>query len=275
MSNPLLVETVVLWLAIGFYVVATIMNVYGLIFNKEKAERTSYAVMFAGLVVHGTALVYRWQYSGHGPYMTRYEVLSSNAWVGLFLFSVFVRIFPRVRVTSMVVFPAVFLLTALGLFMEPGIKKLPPSLRSVWLVLHVTFYKIALGTLLIALGFSVFYLLRRRTAADWLRKLPEQASLDLYAYRFVGFGFVFWAIAMLAGSIWAYQSWGRFWGWDPVEIWSLVTWFLFGMYLHLRRFHGWQGERAAWFYLFCFFVSIVAIFFTPLLESSIHSAYFQ
>ena len=57
--------------------------------------------------------------------------------------------------------------------------------------------------------------------------------------------------------------------------WSLISWFLFGVYPHLRRFHGWQGEKAAYLYILRFAVSLIAIFFTPLLESSIHAAYFK
>ena len=107
----------------------------------------------------------------------------------------------------------------------------------------------------------------------WLQRLPDLDTIDTYAYRFVGFGFIFWAIAVLTGSIWAYQSWGRFWGWDPVETWSLITWISFGIYLHLRRFYGWKGEKAAYFFIACFFISVISLFFTPYLESSIHSGY--
>ena len=164
---------------------------------------------------------------------------------------------------------------AIGIFTRPEIKDLPPTFRGIWLVLHIAFYKIALSALVVALAFSVFYLLRVRGRLAWLRSLPELPAVDLYAYRFAGFGFVFWAIGMLAGSIWAYQSWNIFWNWDPVQTWSLVAWVLFGIYLHLRRFYGWSGVRAARLYVLCFFIAVVAIFLTPAIESSIHAGYFK
>ena len=71
-------------------------------------------------------------------------------------------------------FPSTFLVIALGLFFNPEVRKLPPSLNSIWLVLHVTFYKIALGTILIALAFSLFYILKKRTKIGWLSRLPER-----------------------------------------------------------------------------------------------------
>lgn len=275
MNNPLFIDVSLHWTAVVIYIFATLANTYGLIFEKAKFERFSYWLIIAGLLVHSGALAYRWLVAGHGPYMVKYEVLSSNAWTALVIFLIFTKVFPRIRPASIFVFPGAFLLLAIGIFVNPEIRRLPPTLSSIWLVLHVTFYKIALGTLIIALAFSVFYLMKNRNKMLWLSRLPDLKALDLFAFRFVGFGFVFWAIGMLSGSIWAYQSWGRFWGWDPVENWSLFTWALFGMYLHLRRFFSWQGRKAAFLYIFCFTVALTALFFTPVLNSSIHAEYFR
>ncbi|MBT1075386.1 cytochrome c biogenesis protein [Geobacter grbiciae] len=274
-NDPVTIDVSVHWVAVIVYVLATIANVWGVIFTKEKAVRLSYSLAYLGLAVHGVVLLYRWVATGHGPYMARYEILSSNAWVLLVLFLVLTKVYPKIKVASIVVFPATFLLIALGLFFSPEMTRMPPSMRSIWLVLHVLFYKISVATILVALAFSLILILKTRTSHKWLERLPSLDVVDIYAYRFAGFSFVFWAIAMLAGSIWAYQLWGRFWGWDPVETWSLITWGAFGMYLHLRRFFGWKGERAAYFYILCTFVSIVALYFTPLLETSIHSEYFK
>lgn len=273
--DPLAIDTGWHWLAVLCYVGAAITNTYGLIFQKERVEALGNRLVTTGLVVHGAALVWRWQASGHGPYLARYEVLSSCAWVCLFLFLVCRRLYPALRQASLVVFPASFLLIAIGLFTNPEIKRLPPTFRSIWLVFHIGFYKIALATLLIALAYSLLAIVRKRAAYPWLNRLPGAMEVDLLTYRFAGFGFVFWAIAMLAGSIWAYQSWGRFWAWDPIETWSLITWLGLGIYLHLRRFFGWHGEGAAWLYLICFVLSLVSLFGVSLLTSSIHAAYFQ
>ena len=269
------VVVVLNWIAVFCYVSATVANVYGVLFKKEVLERRSYWAAVSGMVVQGAAILYWWRIVGHGPYMAPSEVLSSDAWITIFVYFIFSRIYPRIRPTSVIVFPATFLMLALANFYNPGIRSLPPTFGSVWLIFHIAFYKIALGTLVIALAFSIFFLLKGRSQAPWLMRLPEPASIDLYAYRFAGFGFIFWAIAMLAGSIWAYKSWGRFWGWDPVETWSLITWLLFGIYLHLRRFFRWQGDRAAWFFVFCFVMSLVSLFVTSHMGSSIHAEYFK
>ncbi|MFH1027113.1 MAG: cytochrome c biogenesis protein CcsA [Pseudomonadota bacterium] len=264
------------WLAVFCYVAATIANVSGVVFRKEVVERRSYYPVWLGLLVQSVAIIYWWRIVGHGPYMAPSEVLSSDAWITMVVFLVFMRFFPRIRLASVIVFPVAFLLIALAIFYNPGIRSLPPTFGSIWLVLHISFYKISLGTLVIALAFSIFFLLKNdRVPSAWMQRLPDPDSIDLYAYRFTGFGFIFWAIGMLAGSIWAYKSWGRFWGWDPVETWSLITWLMFGVYLHLRRFFRVSGRFAAFLFIFCFILSLVSLFVTSHMGSSIRAEYFQ
>lgn len=275
MNSAFALYTGISWFAVLLYVLATVANSYGLIFRREQAERVGCRFAWAGFLFHGGALVYFWIQAGHGPYLTRSEVLSADAWILLCLFLVFSRVFPVIQTASFFIYPATFLMVALSLFFAPEIHTLPPTFRSVWLVLHIAFYKIAFGTIMIALSLSLSYLLKKRTGISWLSRLPRLETLDLQAYRFAGFGFSFWAIGMLAGSIWAYQSWGRFWGWDPVETWSLITWGLLGLHLHLRRFFAWRGERSACLYIACFIISVIALFFSSTGQSSIHSEYFK
>jgi ABC-type transport system involved in cytochrome c biogenesis permease subunit len=264
------------WIAVFLYVVATIANVAGIIFGKDKLEQRSYWPAAVALAVHAAAIGHWWKIVGHGPYMAPSEVLSSDAWVTMAAFMFFIRIYPRIRTASVLVFPATFLMLALANMYNPGIRSLPTTFGSVWLIFHIAFYKISLATLVIALAFSVFVILKlQKQPVQWVGKLPDTKTVDIYAYRFAGFGFIFWAIAMLAGSIWAYRSWGRYWGWDPVETWSLMTWILFGVYLHLRHFFRWDGRRAAWLYIVCFVVSLISIFVTSHMGSSIHAEYFK
>jgi ABC-type transport system involved in cytochrome c biogenesis permease subunit len=276
MNSSVALYTGLIWVAVILYVVATILIASGIMFEKEKLERRSFLPAVAGLLVHSGAIVYWWRIVGHGPYMAPSEVLSSDAWIAMTIFLVFMRIYPKIRQAGILVFPASFLMLALSQFYNPGIRTLPPTFRGIWLVIHIGLYKISLATVLIALAFSLFYLLKRRSSpAPWLLKVPDLPVLDTYAYRFAGFGFIFWTIGMLAGSIWAHQSWGRYWGWDPVETWALITWVLFGINLHLRRFFRMRGVPAAWFFILCFLVSLVSLFVTSHMGTSIHVEYFK
>jgi cytochrome c-type biogenesis protein CcsB len=88
--------------------------------------------------------------------------------------------------------------------------------------------------------------------------LPSSATLDRVAYRIIAFGFPIWTFGVIAGAIWAQSAWGRYWGWDPKETWSFITWVIFAGYLHARATSGWKGRRAA--VLAC--VGFVSLFIT-------------
>ncbi len=75
--------------------------------------------------------------------------------------------------------------------------------------------------------------------------LPTAATLDRMAYRVIAFAFPIWTFAVIAGAIWAQEAWGRYWGWDPKETWSFITWVIYAGYLHARATNGWKGRRAA------------------------------
>ena len=212
---------------------------------------------------------------GHGPYVTRYEILSSNAWVAVVVLLVAAWRAPKLAPASVVVLPSALLLVALGIYSGPEVGVLPPTFRGVWLVLHVCFYFLAFGTALLAVTASLLYVTRHRLTGAWVTRLPAESELDAWAYRTAGLAFAFWGIGMLTGSIWAYYSWGSYWNWDPVETWSLITWVGFALYLHLRRFFAWKGTRAAVLLLVCFGLAIMSLFGTSLLSNTVHSEYFR
>ena len=66
------------------------------------------------------------------------------------------------------------------------------------------------------------------------------------AYRFAILGFIFWTFTLIAGSIWANDAWGRYWGFDTKEVWTFVIWVLYAGYIHARATRGWRGSRSAW-----------------------------
>jgi cytochrome c-type biogenesis protein CcsB len=76
--------------------------------------------------------------------------------------------------------------------------------------------------------------------------LPSAPALDRVTYVVIAFAFPIWTFAIIAGAIWAEAAWGRYWGWDPKETWSFITWVLYAGYLHARATAGWKGRKAAW-----------------------------
>jgi ABC-type transport system involved in cytochrome c biogenesis permease subunit len=155
-------------------------------------------------------------------------------------------------------------------------REIPPSLRSIWLMFHITFAKLSAASFLLSLAAAVVILLRdRKTPWRWLERAPASDVLDAYEVRFIGFGFLFWTITIAAGSIGAHQSWGRYWGWDAIETWSLVSWLAYGSVLHARLFFRLRPVTTAWATVGAFAVFILALLILPFIMPSLHAAYFQ
>lgn len=102
-------------------------------------------------------------------------------------------------------------------------------------------------------------------------RMPSAATLDRIAYRFIAFGFPIWTFGVISGAIWAQEAWGRYWGWDPKETWSFITWVIFAGYLHARATTGWKGRRAAVLALVGFASLLVTYYAVNLWIAGLHS----
>jgi cytochrome c-type biogenesis protein CcsB len=100
-------------------------------------------------------------------------------------------------------------------------------------------------------------------------KLPTATELERTSYRIYAVAFPLWTFTLMAGAIWAEKAWGRYWNWDPKEIWTFIIWVVYACYLHARATRGWDGRRAAYlamagFACLLFNWFVVNIFFTGL-----------
>lgn len=91
-----------------------------------------------------------------------------------------------------------------------------------------------------------------------LDRLPETQVLDELSYQLIMLGFLFLSVGIITGAVWANSAWGRYWGWDPKETWSLITWFVYATLLHARMTRGWHGRRIAYLSM----VGFAAVIFT-------------
>jgi cytochrome c-type biogenesis protein CcsB len=159
---------------------------------------------------------------------------------------------------------------------------LVPALQSYWIAIHVTAMIIAIGMFTFGAVVTVMYLLvarhERRVAAGLesraggiLSQLPGSDALDRLAYRSILFALPAWTFAVIAGAIWADHAWGRYWGWDPKETWSFITWLVYAAFLHARATAGWRGRRAAVIHLAGFACLLFNITAINLLVSGLHS----
>ncbi|MGO2745587.1 c-type cytochrome biogenesis protein CcsB [Microbacterium sp.] len=174
----------------------------------------------------------------------------------------------------------VVLLGAAAISFYVGVVPLMDPLKSVWLVIHV--FVASLGTAFFALAcaLSILQLMQTRRerrvveAAEkpgprFLATLPAADRLEGTAFRFAIIGFILWTFTLIAGSIWAQDAWGRYWGFDVKETWTFIIWVLYAGYLHARATRGWRGTPSAWlsiigFTAVIFNFTIVNVFFKGL-----------
>ncbi|MEW2418545.1 c-type cytochrome biogenesis protein CcsB [Streptomyces sp. NPDC046866] len=162
--------------------------------------------------------------------------------------------------------------------------QLVPALHSYWLWIHVSTAIFCGAVFYIGAAGAVLYLFRDsyesqleagRTPGKFrssvLERLPSAASLDKFSYRINAAVFPLWTFTIIAGAIWAGDAWGRYWGWDPKEVWSFVTWVAYACYLHARATAGWKGRKAAYLALFAFACWIWNYYGVNILLSGKHS----
>ena len=232
----------------------------------------------SGLFFHSISIALRWIETGHGPYVNMFEVLSKYAWFSVIIFLLVQRKYEKIKFAGFIVMPAVLLIMGAGFSYSRDTQLIPASLRSYWLIAHVVFANLAFGSLLVAAGIAALYILKTRNSntgdyGSFYEKLPDQKVMDELMYRFVASGQLFLSIMIGAGAIWANQTWGRYWGWDPTETWSLIVWFLYGICLHLRMNAGWSGKKIAWYILLSIFVLAFSAFGVGYAYNSLHADY--
>jgi len=155
------------------------------------------------------------------------------------------------RVIGAFVAPIAFLAMAyasLSPNISDRIQPLIPALKSNWLIAHVIACFIGYGAFAVAFGVSLMYLMKQKSSDDsgsMMSHLPDAGVLDELNHQLVMFGFLFLSVGIITGAVWANSAWGRYWGWDPKETWSLITWFVYATLLHARVMRGWRGKRTA------------------------------
>jgi cytochrome c-type biogenesis protein CcsB len=241
----------------------------GFIAGPRTAAIGRYASMLLWLAVFalGASLVFRTIATGHGPFANMYEfsmsfgfgVLAAYAWVE--------RKYHQ-RILALVALPVAIALLAYAYTIPPTIEPLLPALQNnLLLTVHVAVAIVAYGGFAVAFASAALYLVQPE-GGRW--GLPRPEILDEIGYRAIVVGFPFLTLVIILGAIWADTAWGRYWSWDPKETASLVTWLIYGAYLHARVVRGWTGKRSAWLLVLGFLATLFT-YFGNLFFGGLHS----
>jgi ABC-type transport system involved in cytochrome c biogenesis permease subunit len=247
-----------LWSALLAYVVAGSVAIFALALER-RAERWILGLLALGLALHGAALAARWIAVGHGPFITLFEILSSNVWSLTLVFTLAYWRVPAVRPAAAFVMPVLFILMGWLLVAHPGEGHFPPTYRTLWLYVHVALGKVFLGAVLVAVGLSGLVL--ARLAAQGLEEL---------AFRFMAIGFVFETLMLVSGAVWAQDAWGRYWAWDPLETWAFLTWLSLAAFLHARVAFRVGPRTSALMIIGVFVLAFLTFFGVPFISTAAH-----
>jgi len=232
-----------------------------------KTDRLGIVTAGLALLLLTVSIVARVIQTGHGPFSNMYEFSVAFSW-GIVAMGIYFQWrfkAPAVKIVGLVVAFGL-LLFAINLSSKP-VPLVPALQQSTLLSVHVACAIIAYGTFTIGFGSAILFLVQNRKGVSWL---PSAETLDSMSYHSVVIGFPFLTLTILLGALWADIAWGRYWGWDPKETASLVTWLLFAAYLHARIMRGWRGTRAATLIILGF-VAVLFTFFGNYIFSGLHS----
>jgi cytochrome c-type biogenesis protein CcsB len=278
MTSPTF-EIWLMWAAVTLYAAGAVLFVVQFVFRRRTLLSAALWVSLAGLAPHAAAIAVRWVRIGHGPYLGFYEVVSSFAFATVLVFGLILFRYRSLAPIGVFIMPIAFLLLGGSMLAPKAGLEVTGKLASWWLFIHVSFAKLAYGAFIASFVLALLFLMRERWSqgrlADVLAKLPSQDVVDDLSFRFVAVGFIFLGIMIAAGAIWANEAWGRYWGWDAIETWSLIAWIVYAVYLHLRLTMRWRGKKAAWVCVVALPVVLFALIGVPVVYNSIHGAYLK
>ena len=242
------------FIALVLYALAVAVQFAGTAFKKDKLLRAAWFVFLAGFAVHTAFLIARGVIARRLPLSNQFEFANAFAW-GVALMLIIMRGRLKTDWLSVVAMPATLLVMVYASLQPMEIKDLMPALRSAWFGVHIGSAVLSYASFVIAGSIGLRYLLTvKKENAD--PKALEQ--MDYLSYRMVAFGFLFLTVVILSGAIWAEQAWSAFWTWDPKEVWALITWIIYAVYLHLRLRSKRKGVAMAWFLV----IAVPVVFFT-------------
>jgi len=229
-------------------------------------------IRFSFLLQTGFLLVHTWQTS-HFPLSNLYESLLCLSWMLTFLIG---WVYSN-GLLSYILTPTVVLLQIFIIGLPLRLKSsdvLVPALQSNWLQMHVMVMIGAYACLMVgclsAIAFLVFNTKFRLHPNGTVLKTWTQ-TLDNLSYRSIGLGFPLLTAGLLSGAVWANQTWGSYWSWDPKETWALISWMVFAMYLHTRLSKQWTKIQSAWLAVSGWVVLWICYLGVNLMAKGLHS----
>jgi len=217
--------------------------------QRKRLQQAGFILLLGGFVFHTAALGLDFARQGHFPATNMRETLSFAGWA---IAGVFILLSVRYNLKILGLYAAPFIALIMVIVSqlpdEPA--KTTQLFKSVWLVAHVTAIFMGEAAFALACGVGILYLVQENSIKTkklrfFFKRLPSLDLLDSTGYGCIVVGFTLLTIGLITGLVYAKSVWGRFWSWDPKEVWSGISWLFYAALLHERLTVGWRGRRSA------------------------------
>lgn len=248
-------------ITIVIYLAATVAYILYAIFKREIIGKVATWFLAVGLLGQTVALIVKTVEVKHAPFVTIYETLVFWSWLIVLAYFLFQFRF-HIRVLGALITPLAFLAIASASLLPERFKEsapLVPALQSHWLEFHIATCFIGYACFAVSFAVGIAYLFK------------QTDKLDMIGYKAISVGFPFLTLGIISGSFWANVAWGSYWSWDPKETWSLITWFVYAIYLHLRIVTKLKGRASAITSIIGFAAVMFTFFGVNFLLSGLHS----
>ncbi len=240
----------------------------------KRVATASLWTAFGGFLLHIAFFSFRWMESGRVPATSFFEAIN---FLGMGIMLVFLIMEFRFRIAALGSFmlPLVIVLMVPAFIVTGNINELNPMLRSGWLGIHTSLAVLGDAAFAFAFIVSVMYLIQeRQLKAKHLgaifHRLPSLDIMDNLGYKALTLGWPLFTLGMITGSIWANKARGAYWSWDPKETWSLITWAMYLILLHLRTI-GWRGRKMAFLSILGFVLVLISFFVVSRVNIGYHT----
>jgi cytochrome c-type biogenesis protein CcsB len=232
-----------------FYMLSTAAYFSFLFLQRNYTQRIGCFLILAGFLCHTVTIVYGFVKSGHLPVSNLQETLSFAGWAVAGMFLVFQYKF-NLKILGIFAAPMVTLIVVLATLVSGESYQTTKIFKNFWLISHVLAIFLGEAAFTLAAGLGVLYLIQENTIKTkkhrfFFKRLPSLDLLDSSGYACIVVGFTMLTLGLITGLVYAKSYWGRFWSWDPKEVWSGITWIFYAVLLHERLTVGWRGRKSA------------------------------
>ena len=237
------------------YFVAMAVQFAALVFKKEKLNKAAWFAFLAAFAAHTLYIVIRGVVAKRLPLSNQFEFATAFAW-GVALMLLLLRTRMKADWLSAIALPMTFFLLSYAALQPREVTDLMPALRSGWFGFHIGSAVISYSAFIVSGCVGLRYILMHKKNREEDEFKLQQ--MDYLSYRLVALGVLMLTVTILSGAIWAEQAWSAFWTWDPKEVWALITWIIYVVYLHLRLRNRKQGLSMAWYVV----IAVPVVLFT-------------